>query len=139
MKLYFTIAMAAMVFAGCTASDAGPDVEKGVVTIPAQGQEPDPTNDEVHATPSERPARGERPEKGATPVDGERPARGDRPMNRPGQPRPIPKVAIDACSGQAVGNACSFSLPKGDLSGSCIALPMDETKTVCRPERPARP
>lgn len=133
MKLYLTMAIAAMTFIGCTASETGHDVDKGTTTAPAHSSEPDPTNDEIHATPVERPERGERP------ANGERPERGDRPMKRGPETRQIPQQAIDACAGLAVDTACAFTMPRGDLTGTCVKNPTDENTTVCRPTRPARP
>lgn len=133
MKLYLTMAVAAMAFAGCTASDSVHDVDKGAATAPAHGSEPDPTNDEIHATPAERPAKGEGPE------NAERPERGDRPMKRGPETRQIPQPAIDACAGLAVDATCAFTMPRGDLTGTCVKNPTDDTTNVCRPTRPARP
>lgn len=46
-----------------------------------------------------------------------------------GQP---PQPAIDACTGQSVGAACSFMTPNGEVSGTCAD---DSGVLACRPAR----
>jgi len=54
----------------------------------------------------------------------------------PPPPRP-PQEAIDACTGHAAGDACSFTFKDHTVSGACEPMP-DGTTLVCR-RLPAAP
>ncbi len=46
-----------------------------------------------------------------------------------------PPEAIEACSGQAENDSCSFTSPRGDeITGSCIIPPHNEAELICAPE-----
>lgn len=46
-----------------------------------------------------------------------------------------PAEAFEACANLAVDDACSFSSPRGEASGQCVAPPRgDEQQLVCKPE-----
>ncbi len=51
-----------------------------------------------------------------------------------GRPQGPPPEAIEACSGLAEGDACSFSGPRGNVEGTCIVPPRDEETLACAPE-----
>lgn len=55
--------------------------------------------------------------------------RGMRPMRRP------PQIAIDACTGKAEGDYCSFNAPEGTRGGECLTGA--ENVFACRPHRGA--
>ena len=61
----------------------------------------------------------------------------DKPGDRRGEPgqghRP-PAEALAACKGMAAGAACSFTAPRGALSGTCEAPP--DRPLACRPAHP---
>ncbi|NUM44564.1 MAG: glycosyltransferase family 39 protein [Anaerolineales bacterium] len=59
-------------------------------------------------------------------VPGNMPAQG----NLPGNP---PRQAVDACTGQTLGAACSFDLPNQTITGTCITPPQLD-QLVCAPE-----
>lgn len=42
-----------------------------------------------------------------------------------------PQPAIDACNGESVGSSCSFSTPRGKISGTCSRTPSGTV--ACRP------
>jgi hypothetical protein len=47
---------------------------------------------------------------------------------------PPPPEAIEACTEQSEGSACSFSGHQGDVSGICIVPPHEQEELVCAPE-----
>lgn len=56
---------------------------------------------------------------------------GPQPGNLPsGNP---PQQAIDACTGQTLGDSCTFDLPRQTITGSCINPP-NQTQLVCAPQ-----
>ena len=59
----------------------------------------------------------------------EGPGSGQQGQNKP--PRP-PKEAVDACQSKNAGDACSFSGPKGDKSGTCFT-PEATKPLACKP------
>lgn len=55
---------------------------------------------------------------------------------------PPPQEAIDACTGKAVGDACSFALGGQTLTGKCVAPPPNApagAAAACLPDRPPGP
>lgn len=50
------------------------------------------------------------------------------------QHRKPPPEALDACKGKSAGQACSFTSPHGQMSGTCFA-PQDKPQ-ACRPQHP---
>lgn len=51
--------------------------------------------------------------------------------------RPIPKEAMDACSGKAAGDACSFTgRMNNTVEGTCRTPPRAEGQVVCMPKPP---
>jgi hypothetical protein len=44
-----------------------------------------------------------------------------QPGGDQGGPRPPPKEALDSCKSLSVGQACSFSSPRGAVNGTCWA------------------
>ena len=63
---------------------------------------------------------------------GERTERGER-----GQRRGPPAEAVEACAQARSGDACSFTSPRGDVTGTCWA-PDDDAPLACKPERGQR-
>lgn len=51
-----------------------------------------------------------------------------------GQRRGPPPEAIDACSSQIEAAVCSFTSPRGDVTGSCMVSPKGEDQLICMPE-----
>ncbi len=58
--------------------------------------------------------------------------RGGGQQNR-GNRRGPPEFALAACQTKAVGNACSMTTPRGQVTGQCV-LTRDQ-QTACRPQR----
>ncbi len=50
-----------------------------------------------------------------------------------GHHRRPPPEALNACKGLKAGDPCSFSVPEGDLEGSCFT-PAQDKPLACRPE-----
>ncbi|MEM7462720.1 MAG: YHYH protein [Pseudomonadota bacterium] len=68
---------------------------------------------------------------GARPPQGQRPQAGDRRRKGP------PQFAVAACTSKAVGNACSFSPPRGgQVSGMCRSTPANIVACVPNGRRP---
>lgn len=57
---------------------------------------------------------------------------------RPEGPPPPPPEAIQACEDKRAGDACGFSSPHGDVSGSCFT-PSADKPLACRPDEPPPP
>lgn len=53
--------------------------------------------------------------------------------NRDGNRRGPPQFAFAACASKAVGNSCSMTTPRGQISGQCVLTP--DQQTACRPQR----
>jgi hypothetical protein len=51
-----------------------------------------------------------------------------------GERRGPPPEAIEVCTDQSEGAACTFSGHRGDVTGSCIVPPTDQNQLVCAPE-----
>jgi hypothetical protein len=61
----------------------------------------------------------------------------DQPNMGDGRPHFPPKEAIDACSGKAVTDACSFTGPGGNaMEGSCRQGPDGKGVLACAPKPP---
>ncbi|RVU86646.1 hypothetical protein EOL70_04155 [Leucothrix sargassi] len=55
--------------------------------------------------------------------------------NRPDRPKGPPPEAFTACETLSVGDACSMTTPRGEMSGSCKAAPNgEEGPLACAPE-----
>lgn len=50
------------------------------------------------------------------------------------RPQP-PQEAYSACSGKSAGTSCSFTAPRGTVTGTCQTLP-GQTRVVCAPTMP---
>lgn len=50
-----------------------------------------------------------------------------------GNRRGPPQFAFAACESKAVGNSCSMTTPRGQISGQCVLTP--DQQTACRPQR----
>lgn len=53
--------------------------------------------------------------------------------NQGGNRRGPPQLAFAACEHKAVGNSCSMTTPRGQISGQCVLTP--DQQTACRPQR----
>ena len=45
-----------------------------------------------------------------------------------------PQEAFEACASLAEGAACSFTSPRGDMTGMCMTGPRGEAQLACAPE-----
>lgn len=55
-------------------------------------------------------------------------ANGERPdRNGP------PPEALTACESAAEGDSCSFTSPRGEVSGQCVTPPQKEAQLACKP------
>lgn len=56
------------------------------------------------------------------------------------RPTPPPE-AIEACNSQVIEGACSFSGPRGEVTGTCVTGPQNAKGLICMPEggRPPPP
>ncbi|MCB9135303.1 MAG: glycosyltransferase family 39 protein [Anaerolineales bacterium] len=76
--------------------------------------------------PNQNPASGQN-----TPGGFNGPQPDNTPFNPPsGNP---PQQAFDACTGQTLGESCTFDLPRQTITGSCISAP-NQTQLVCAPQ-----
>jgi hypothetical protein len=44
-----------------------------------------------------------------------------------------PPEALTACESAAEGDSCSFTSPRGEVSGQCFAPPKDGAALACKP------
>lgn len=66
------------------------------------------------------------------------PGQGRGRMNKesPEGRRGPPKEAFDACSGKQQDDSCSFTTPRGEMTGTCFQPPHKEgAKLACRPAK----
>lgn len=54
-------------------------------------------------------------------------------QQRRGDRQGPPQFAFAACKTKAVGNTCSMTTPRGQISGQCVLTP--DQQTACRPQR----
>ena len=55
--------------------------------------------------------------------------------NRPERPKGPPQEAFTACESLSVGDACTATTPRGEMTGTCKAAPHDDTAPLaCAPE-----
>jgi hypothetical protein len=66
---------------------------------------------------------------GGSQQSGQAQAQGGQSGTQGNQP---PQAAIDACNGKASGSSCSFSAPKGSVSGICHTPP-GQSSLACVP------
>ncbi|MCB1688360.1 MAG: hypothetical protein KDI33_07740 [Halioglobus sp.] len=57
-----------------------------------------------------------------------------QPAQQSGERRGPPPEALEVCVDQTEGAACTFTSPRGEVTGSCIASPKGEEELVCAPE-----
>jgi len=57
--------------------------------------------------------------------------KGDKDRERRGPP----PEALEACASLTVDQACSFTSPRGEVSGMCVVPKNDDSQLACKPER----